>query len=89
MGLDEFVVEDGNSTDSNDIDDEDGGGSGESNDIDVIVGNIKERAVLSDFDITVENEQIRGSVDDVAMLFALMTMDYDEASIYELIGETE
>lgn len=89
MGLDEFVVEDDDSTDSNDIDDEDGGGSGESNDIDVIVGNIKERAVLSDFDITVEDEQIRGSVDDVAMIFALMAMDYDEASIYELIDETE
>lgn len=53
---------------------------------------MRERALNSPLEIDVSGETIEGNTEDVAMLFALMTMDIEDASFHSLIGgddETE
>lgn len=47
---------------------------------------MRERALNSPLDIDVSGDTIEGDTDDIAMLFALMTMDIEDASFHSLIG---
>lgn len=49
--------------------------------------NIEQRIQQSNFDIEVQDGELRGSIDDIAMLFAVMTMDFQEAEFDELIND--
>jgi hypothetical protein len=49
--------------------------------------NIRDRAQQSNFDIEVQDGELSGSLEDVAMLFAVMTMDFTEAEFDELIND--
>jgi len=51
---------------------------------------MRERALNSPLEIDVSGETIEGNTEDVAMLFALMTMDIEDASFHSLIdGDDE
>lgn len=47
---------------------------------------MRERALNSPLEIQVEDGRISGDKEDMAMLFALMTMDIEDASFHSLIG---
>jgi len=48
---------------------------------------MRERALNSPLEIDVSGETIEGNTEDVAMLFALMTMDIEDASFHSLIDD--
>lgn len=45
---------------------------------------IKDRLLTGDFDAEVDGDTITADKDDLGMVFALMTMDYEEADIQDL-----
>lgn len=49
--------------------------------------NIRDRAQQSNLDIEVHDGKVSGNINDVAMLFAIMTMDFTEAEFDELIND--
>lgn len=52
-----------------------------------IAVNIEQRASQTNFNIDVEDGELSGEINDVAMLFAVMTMDFQEAEFDELIND--
>lgn len=48
---------------------------------------IEQRVQQSNFDIEVHDGELSGGLDDVAMLFAVMTMDFNEAEFDALIND--
>lgn len=89
MGIEDYISDSGNSGNSTDDQSDSPHNSGAENDIEIIANKIKEHAIQKDLDVTLEDEQIRGNVDDLALIFAIMTLDFQEATIYDLIGENE
>jgi len=49
--------------------------------------NIKQRSKQTNFDIGIEDGELKGPIEDIAMLFAVMTMDFSEADFDELIND--
>jgi hypothetical protein len=83
MGLDSFKAEtdDGNSTADDKVTEK-----REETTKQYIARAMRERALNSPLDIDVSGDTIEGDTDDIAMLFALMTMDIEDASFHSLIG---
>ena len=83
MGLDSFKAEtdNDNSSTDNKVDEK-----REETTKQYIARAMRERALNSPLDIDVSGDTIEGDVDDIAMLFALMTMDIEDASFHSLIG---
>ena len=87
MGLDSFKAEtdNGNSSTDNKVDEK-----REETTKQYIARAMRERALNSPLDIDVSGDTIEGDTDDIAMLFALMTMDIEDASFHSLIeGDDE
>ena len=83
MGRDSFKAEtdDGNSTADDKVTEK-----REETTKQYIARAMRERALNSPLDIDVSGDTIEGDTDDIAMLFALMTMDIEDASFHSLIG---
>ena len=83
MGLDSFKAEtdNGNSSEDDKVNEK-----REETTKQYIARAMRERALNSPLDIDVSGDTIEGDVDDIAMLFALMTMDIEDASFHSLIG---
>ena len=83
MGLDSFKAEtdNDNSSTDNKVDEK-----REETTKQYIARAMRERALNSPLDIDVSGDTIEGDTDDIAMLFALMTMDIEDASFHSLIG---
>ena len=87
MGLDSFKAEtdNDNSSTDNKVDEK-----REETTKQYIARAMRERALNSPLDIDVSGDTIEGDTDDIAMLFALMTMDIEDASFHSLIeGDDE
>ena len=83
MGLDSFKAEtdNDNSSTDNKVDEK-----REETTKQYIARAMRELALNSPLDIDVSGDTIEGDADDIAMLFALMTMDIEDASFHSLIG---
>ena len=90
MGLDNFTTEEEKqeSQDENDNDTESEITEEQAKSTREFIGvNIRDRAQQSNLDIEVHDGKVSGNINDVAMLFAIMTMDFTEAEFDELIND--
>jgi len=90
MGLDDFTAEEKKeeSQDKNNDDTESEITEEQAKSTKEFIGvNIRDRAQQSNLDIEVHDGKVTGNLNDVAMLFAVMTMDFTEAQFDELIND--
>jgi len=88
--FDDWIEDDEDEQDSNEEQTEDNGGY-TTEQVDStkehIAVNIQQRASQSNFNIDIEDGELTGNINDIAMLFAVMTMDFQEADFDELIND--
>lgn len=85
MGLEEFTESEENEEeeDEQDYEEPNRGDSTKR----AIAANIQSRCMTNDMDIEVSGGRVEGDIEDLAMLFALMTMDYSESDFYDLVTD--
>lgn len=54
-----------------------------------IASNIRHRVYNHDMDIDIEDNRLEGDINDIAMIFALMTMDNVSSEFDDLINDGE
>ena len=88
MGLDDFGSDSEESTDDTDTETEDPvDQSRKRTTREHIAQNIKERVWNSTLDVNIEDGRIEGDINDLALVYALMTMDFDDSSFQSLVTD--
>jgi len=90
MGLDDFTAEEEKeeSQDENNDDTESEITEEQAKSTKEFIGvNIRDRAQQGNLDVKVHDDKVSGNLNDVAMLFAVMTMDFNEAEFDALIND--
>lgn len=91
MALKDFQVDDDDSSDSKDNTTEDNKVTQkqEQSTKEYIASNVRYRVREHELDIDIEDDRLEGDINDIAMLFALMTMDNADTHLDDLINDGE
>lgn len=52
-----------------------------------IAANIQARAMKGEFGLEIEDGYVEGHIEDLAMMFAVMTMDFEESEFQDLVTD--
>lgn len=86
MGIDQWMDTDGNEEETEEQKEKKQQEERE-NTIRAIAGNLQSRAMTNDRDMEASNGRIDADIEDLALEFALMTMDYKESDFTKLASE--
>jgi len=87
MGLDRFTEDDeeDESEDAQETDEQEEKLSTKKH----IANNIKDRVWNSNLDIDINDGRVKADIDDLALVFALMTMDFSESEFQSLVTDDQ
>lgn len=88
MALDDYISEANKSNeDDSDTDDAPDEKSRKKTTKECIALNIKDRVWNTDLDIELNDGRVEGDINDIALLFALMTMDFSDSEFQSLVTD--